>query len=51
MLNKQISELQKQQLTKTDVKNMVDKLGEEIAYDINQIENRLRDQQTAISDL
>jgi hypothetical protein len=29
---------------------MIDKLGEEIAYDINQIENKLKDQQTAITE-
>ena len=51
MLNKQISELQKQQLTKTDVKNMIDKLGEEIAYDINQIENKLKEQQKEILEI
>jgi hypothetical protein len=51
MLNKQISELQKQQLTKTDVKNMIDKLGEEIAYDINQIENKLKEQQKEITEI
>jgi len=51
MLNKQISELQKQQLTKTDVKNMIDKLGEEIAYDINQIENKLKEQQKDILEI
>ena len=51
MLTKQISELQKQQLTKTDGKNMIDKLGEEIAFDINQIENKLKDQKTAITQI
>jgi len=30
---------------------MIDKLGEEIAYDINQIENKLKDQQTTISEI
>ena len=43
LLRKQMNEISNQYATKSSAKEMVDKLGEEIAYDINQIETQIKE--------